>query len=88
MQVFRRFQVPAAARGAVYAVGNFDGLHRGHRAVIGEAGARRFDDDELVAADAGPPVGDPLRQRRVEGERPGTRVDHDEVVAEPVHLAE
>ena len=38
MQVFRRFQVPAAARGAVYAVGNFDGLHRGHRAVIGEAG--------------------------------------------------
>lgn len=44
MQVFRRFQVPAAARGAVYAVGNFDGLHRGHRAVIGAAGevARRL----------------------------------------------
>jgi riboflavin kinase/FMN adenylyltransferase len=31
--------VPARARGAVVALGNFDGLHRGHRAVIGEAQA-------------------------------------------------
>ena len=29
--------VPAEARGAVAAIGNFDGLHLGHRAVIGEA---------------------------------------------------
>lgn len=49
MQVFRRFQLPAAARGAVYAVGNFDGLHRGHRAVIGEAGR--------IARDLGAPQG-------------------------------
>ena len=49
MQVFRRFQVPAAARGAVYAVGNFDGLHRGHRAVIGQAGR--------IARDLGAPHG-------------------------------
>ena len=29
--------VPAEARGAVAAIGNFDGVHLGHRAVIGEA---------------------------------------------------
>lgn len=30
-------EVPAEARGAVAALGNFDGVHRGHQAVIGEA---------------------------------------------------
>lgn len=30
--------MPAEARGASVAVGNFDGVHRGHRAVIAEAG--------------------------------------------------
>ena len=28
---------PTGLRGAVYALGNFDGVHRGHKAVIGEA---------------------------------------------------
>lgn len=38
MQVVRRFDdVPNSARGAVLALGNFDGLHRGHRAVITKA---------------------------------------------------
>ena len=31
---------PPALRGAVYAVGNFDGVHRGHRAVLGLAASR------------------------------------------------
>lgn len=31
-------EIPAAARGCVVALGNFDGFHRGHQAVIGEAG--------------------------------------------------
>jgi riboflavin kinase/FMN adenylyltransferase len=38
MRIFRHHQeVPVEARGAVLALGNFDGVHRGHQAVIGEA---------------------------------------------------
>ncbi|UPG72112.1 bifunctional riboflavin kinase/FAD synthetase [Roseomonas gilardii subsp. gilardii] len=35
--------VPAAARGAAVALGNFDGVHLGHRAVLGAAHAARPD---------------------------------------------
>jgi len=39
MRIYRHFKrLPAEARGASIAVGNFDGVHRGHQAVIGEAG--------------------------------------------------
>jgi riboflavin kinase/FMN adenylyltransferase len=39
MRIFRHFEdVPSLLRGAVVAVGNFDGVHLGHRALIGEAG--------------------------------------------------
>ena len=39
MQIFHHFNdLPADARGAAVAVGNFDGVHRGHQAVIDEAG--------------------------------------------------
>lgn len=38
MEVVRSFDaLPANLRGAVFAVGNFDGLHHGHRAVIDQA---------------------------------------------------
>jgi riboflavin kinase / FMN adenylyltransferase len=38
MRIFRHFDdVPASLRGAVVAVGNFDGVHLGHRALIAEA---------------------------------------------------
>ncbi|HMR29734.1 MAG TPA: bifunctional riboflavin kinase/FAD synthetase [Geminicoccaceae bacterium] len=40
MRVHRRFaSLPAAARGAAVAIGNFDGVHRGHRAVVESAAA-------------------------------------------------
>ncbi|MBT5917722.1 MAG: bifunctional riboflavin kinase/FAD synthetase [Alphaproteobacteria bacterium] len=39
MRVFRYYQdIPLELQGGVVAIGNFDGVHRGHRAVIGEAG--------------------------------------------------
>jgi len=39
MRIFRHYDpLPPSARGVVAVVGNFDGVHRGHRAVIDEAG--------------------------------------------------
>lgn len=39
MRLFRQYHdIPEACRGAVVAMGNFDGFHRGHQAVIAEAG--------------------------------------------------
>jgi riboflavin kinase/FMN adenylyltransferase len=39
MRIFRHFKgLPASARNAAVAIGNFDGVHLGHQAVIGEAG--------------------------------------------------
>ena len=39
MRIFGHFQnLPADVRGAAIAIGNFDGVHLGHREVIGEAG--------------------------------------------------
>ena len=52
---------------------------------VGDVG--RLEQDQLVAADAGAPVGDGARLRRVDRERALARVEDDEVVAEAVHLA-
>ncbi len=48
MRIFRHYEaLPEDTRGAVVAIGNFDGVHPGHRAVINEAG--------LIAHDGGKP---------------------------------
>jgi riboflavin kinase/FMN adenylyltransferase len=50
MRIFRHYEdLPPEARDAAVTIGNFDGVHRGHQAVIGEAGR--------VAKDLGAPLG-------------------------------
>src|SRR6266481_4239832 len=50
MRIFRHYRdVPDAFKGAVAAVGNFDGVHRGHQALIGEA--------KRMADERGAPLG-------------------------------
>ena len=49
MRIFRHWRnVPSKGRGAIVAIGNFDGVHLGHQAVI--ADARR------IASEAGAPL--------------------------------
>jgi riboflavin kinase/FMN adenylyltransferase len=48
MRIFRHYEtLPEDVRGAAVAIGNFDGVHKGHQAVINEAG--------LIAHDEGRP---------------------------------
>ena len=55
---------------------------------IGGRGRRRFDDQDLVGADAEMPVGQrpPLGRRQIE--RLMDAIDHDEIIAEAMHLGE
>ena len=55
---------------------------------IGVALGRRLEHDQLVAAHAQPAVGDGTPARRRQLERSPARVEHDEIVAQPVHLDE
>ena len=50
MRIFRHFDdVPPALKGAVVAIGNFDGVHKGHQALIAEARAEAEDRRSALA---------------------------------------
>src|SRR5438874_10335521 len=49
---------------------------------------RRLDQDQLVTADAGAPVGKRARRRRVDHDAVAAAGEHDKIVAEPMPLAE
>jgi len=49
---------------------------------------RRFEQDQLVAADAVAAIGNRMRPRRRHLDAVRARIDHDKVVAEAVHLGE
>jgi riboflavin kinase / FMN adenylyltransferase len=47
-RLFHRDTVPENLRGAVIALGNFDGFHRGHQAVVGRAVQHAHDDNRPI----------------------------------------
>jgi riboflavin kinase / FMN adenylyltransferase len=50
MRIFRHFRdVPETLKGAVVAIGNFDGVHKGHQALIAEARAEAEDRRSALA---------------------------------------
>ena len=52
----------------------------------GRGMTRRFEKDHLVASDAGAPIGKRAYAPRADGYRGTAKIEHDKVVAEPVHL--
>src|SRR6185312_2459579 len=50
--------------------------------------ARQLDQDQLVAADPSAPVGDASGRLGIDRHRIMALIEHDEVVAEPMHLTE
>ena len=59
-----------------------------HERVRARPFRQRLDDDQLVAAHAGPPVRDPRRARRREIQRRHPLIEHDEIVPAAMHLGE
>jgi len=55
---------------------------------LGRRMTRRFEQDHLVAADAGSPIGQRARSRPIQRNRRTAAIEHNEVVAEAVHFEE
>src|SRR5580693_8680163 len=53
---------------------------------LGRRMARRLEQDDLIASDAGPPIRQPECGSGVERDRAAAKIKHDKIVAEPVHF--
>jgi riboflavin kinase/FMN adenylyltransferase len=71
MQIFRHFEhLPAAGRGASIAIGNFDGVHRGHQALL----ARAKEEGKKVGAKLGALIFEPHPQEFFKPDGPRFRL--------------
>lgn len=48
--------------------------------------AWRLEQDDLIASDAGPPIRQPSCRSGAERNRTAAKIEHDKIVAEPVHF--
>src|SRR5437762_10921883 len=53
---------------------------------LGRGVARRLEQNDLIAADAGPPIRQPACGCGAERDRAAAKIEHDKIVAEPVHF--
>ena len=77
-----RQPIPEALRGAILALGNFDGFHRGHQAVVGEALAWARAKGTCIHAQGRPATGQSERERS-----PAARLGYLNVKASPPRQA-
>ena len=53
---------------------------------LGRGVARRLEQNDLIASDAGPPIREPACGCGAERDRAAAKIEHDKIVAEPVHF--
>ena len=53
---------------------------------LGRGMARRLEQDHLITSDAGPAICQPARGSGAERDRAAAKIEHDKIVAEPMHL--
>ena len=69
--------IPDSLRGSIVALGNFDGFHLGHQAVVGRAVARAFHERRPVIV----ATFDPHHVRYVQNWHPNPRCDFPDVLS-------
>jgi hypothetical protein len=53
---------------------------------LGGGMARRLEQDHLITSDAGAPIRQPARGSGAERDRAAAKIEHDKIIAEPVHF--
>ena len=79
-------QIGDAARGIAAGLGRAAICIADAHQDLGRGMARRLQQDDLIASDAGPPIRQPAYGCGAERDRTATKVEHDKIVAEPMHF--